>query len=206
MLKRNTFMGCFARASSPSRGCLRTSVPLMIMLVSLVGQARMSHAQATATAEKSGGVDAFGALNITASDHAGDTDIGGTVGGALLLRRFIFGQPALAVRYSYMQGSSSHETFVGGGVELHYHLRLVRPYVTLLGGVGGLSIPSVNYSDSGDTFVFGGGVDVPINRRFAVRGEVTYTYIDFTGYHNTSAGAFTLNPVAGNIGVVYHIK
>lgn len=203
MLKRNTFIGCFAR--SQSRGRIRTSI-LLLVLVSLFAQVRTSHAQASATAEKAGGIDVFGALNITSADHAGDTDVGATVGGALLLRKFLFGQPALAARYSYMHGSSANESFVGGGAELHYHYRMVRPYLTVLGGVGGLSVPSVNYSDSGNTFLIGGGVDVPINHRFAVRGEFTYSFINITGYHNTPAGEINLNPAAANIGVVYHIK
>jgi hypothetical protein len=206
MLKRNTFMGCFARVSSPSRDRPRTSTLLLIILVSLFGFARRSHAQATATAEKSGGIDAFGALNITSTDRNSNTDVGFAVGGAFLLRKFLLGQPAFAGRYTYMHGSTVHESFIGGGGELHYRFGKLMPYITLLGGVGGLSYPSVNYSDSGNTILIGGGVDYPVTRRIAARGEFTYSFDNITGYHNTPVGEINLSPWSINLGVVYHIK
>ena len=207
MLKRNTFMGCFARESSPSQDRSRTSILLLIILVSLFGLARRSHAQATATAEKPGGIDAFGALNITSTDHLDTTDVGVAVGGAFLFNKFFWGQPGLAGRYTYMHGSTVHEYFVGGGGELHYRVGIVRPYLTLLGGVGGLSVPSfLNYSDSGNTILIGGGADVPVAHRLAARAEFTYSFDNITGYHNTPVGEINLSPWSINLGVVYRIK
>jgi len=207
MLKRNTFMGHFARASSPSPGRLRTSVLPLLMLLSLFGLAHRSQAQARATAEKPGGVDVFGALNITSTDHLDTTDVGVAVGGAFLLNKFFWGQPAFAGRYTYMHGSTVHEYFVGGGGELHYRVGIVRHYITLLGGVGGLSVPSfLNYSDSGNTILIGGGADVPVAHRLAARGEFTYSFDNITGYHNTPIGEINLSPWSINLGVVYRIK
>ncbi len=204
MLKRNTFMGCFARVSSPSPDRPRTSILLLIILVSLFGLARRSHAQATPTAEKTGGIDAFGALNITSTDRNTSTDVGVAVGGAFLLKRFFFGQPAFAGRYTYIHGSIVNESFVGGGGELHYRFGKLMPYITLLGGVGGLSW--THYSDSGNTILIGGGADYPVTHRIAARGEFTYSFTDITGYHNTPVGEINLNPWSINLGVVYHIK
>jgi hypothetical protein len=205
ILKRNTFIGCFANAISNVRTRPRASV-LLLMLVSLSGLVRSSHAQARATAEKAGGLDAFGALNITGTDHTDDTDVGVAVGGAVRMRKFFFGQPAFAGRYSYMHGSTANEYFVGGGGELHYRFSMLRPYITILGGVQGLSIPSVHYSDSGNTLLVGGGTDIPINLRFAARAEFNYAFDNITGYHNTSVGQINLNPWSINLGVVYRIK
>jgi hypothetical protein len=206
MLKRNTFIGRFARVIRPSPGRLRTSL-LLLSVVSLFGLSGTAHGQATPTAEKSGGIDVFGALTITDPDYAGSKDAGFTVGGSYLLRKFIWGTPALAVRYNYTAGSTVNESFFGGGGELHYHYRMVRPYATLLYGVGGLAIPSIhNYSDSGNTLLVGGGVDVPVSRKFSARGEYTHNFVHITGYQNTTYGEITLSPWSISIGAVYHIK
>jgi hypothetical protein len=206
MLKRNTLIGRFARAIRPFPGCSSTSL-LLLAVVSLFGLVRTSHAQAIPTAEKGGGIDAFAAVTITTPDYAPSKDAGFTVGGSYILKRFIWGTPALAARYSYTTGTTVNESFFGGGGELRYHYRLVRPYATILYGVGGFAIPSIlNYSDSGNTLLIGGGADIPVSRKFAARGEFTYSFVDITGFHNTPVGEITLTPWSINIGVVYHIK
>jgi hypothetical protein len=209
MLKQNTFVGCLARAI---RLCLGSplTLALLLSLASSFGLVATSHAQATATADK-GGIDIVGAVTITSTSidpffHNSTQDIGGSVGGDLLLRKFIFGQPALAVRYTNVTSSSADQTFIGGGLESHYRVGPVRPYATILYGVGGLSLPHTTYSDSGNTLVVGGGVDVPLNPKFAARGEFTYSFVDITGYHNTSVGQIKISPATFNIGIVYHIK
>jgi hypothetical protein len=214
MLKRNTFMGRFVRASSPSLGRLRTSVLLLLMLLSLFCLARRSHAQATPTAEKNGGIDVFGAFTLTSpyypccnlSDYSPSKDVGVSVGGAYMLKKFLWGQPAVAARYSFVTGSHVNESFFGGGGELRYQFRMLRPYATLLGGVGSLSVPATGYRDSGNALVVGGGTDYPVSPRFAARGEFTYSFVDITGYQNTQVGAKHQNPWSINLGVVYHIK
>jgi hypothetical protein len=206
MLKRNTFIGRFARAIRPSPGCPCTYLMLLAAL-SLFGLVRTSHAQAIPTAEKAGGIDVFGAVTITDPDYAPSKDAGFTVGGSYLLRTFIWGTPALAARYSRTWGSTVNESFVGGGGELHYHYRMLRPYATVLYGVGGLGVPMIrNYYDSGNTLFIGGGVDVPVARKFAARVEYNHSFVHITGYHDTTVGEITQSPWSINIGVVYHIK
>jgi hypothetical protein len=206
ILKRNTFIGRFARAIRPFPGRPCTSL-LLLAVVSLFGLARTSHAQAIPTAEKAGGLDAFAAVTITNPDYAPSKNAGFTVGGSYLLRKFFWGTPAFAARYSYTTGTTVNESFFGGGGELHYHYRMLRPYATVLYGVGGLAVPSIfNYSDSGNTLLIGGGADVPVSRKFAARGEFNYSFVDITGFHNTPVGEITLSPWSINIGVVYHIK
>jgi hypothetical protein len=206
MLKRNTFIGCFARAISRSPG-LPCAWALFLSIVSLFGLVGTSHAQAIPTAEKNGQLDAFGLLSITSPDYAPAKDVGATIGGDFLMRSFIFGQPGIAARYTYVHGPTVNETFIGAGVELHYRYRMLKPYATLLYGVGGLAIPAAaNYYDSGNTFLIGGGADYPVSRRLSARGEFTYSFVDITGYHNTPVGAISLTPWSINLGVVYHIR
>jgi hypothetical protein len=206
MLKRNPLFGCFASAISHFRARPRTSALLLIPAL-IFGLSRISLAQAIPTAEKGGGVDVFGALNISDSDLFSDKDAGFTVGGEYFLKKFFFGQPGLSARYTHFYGSTVKESFVGGGGELHYHYRMLRPYITLLGGVQGLYVPSaLNYSDSGNTLLIGGGVDYPVTRKVAARAEFTYGFVNITGYHNTPIGEINLNPWSINLGVVYHIK
>jgi hypothetical protein len=208
MLKRSTFVGCFARAMKDSLGRRLTSALLLSFasIFGLFGLVATSHAQAVSTADKGGQIDAFGAFTFTSTDFEQAKDVGGSVGGAFLLRKLIFGQPGFAARYMRVTGSTANASFIGGGLESHYRVGPVRPYGMVLYGVGGLAQPQYHYSDSGNTLLIGGGVDVPLNRQFAARGEFTYSFVNITGYHNTPVGELNLTPVSVNIGVVYHIK
>ena len=205
MLRRVTFVGCFARVVTLGR---LTSVLLLSFAVifGLFGLTVTSHAQAVSTADKGGQIDAFGTFTFTSTDYDQAKDVGGTIGGTFLLRKLIFGQPAFSARYMRVTSSTTNASFVGGGLESHYRVGSVRPYGMVLYGVGGLAQPPHHYSDSGNTLLIGGGVDVPINPRFAARGEFTYSFVNITGYQNTSVGEINLRPVSVNIGIVYHIK
>jgi hypothetical protein len=211
MLKRNTFIGCFARAISRPPGRPRASLPLLSLVASFafVGT---SHGQALPTAEKSAGIDVFGTFTLTSPDYGvtkttGVTeDAGFTVGGEYKLRKFFWGQPAAALRYSFVTGSTVNETFLGGGGELRYRYHMLRPYITVLGGVGGLTYRSSGYNDSGNALMVGGGADYPVSQKFSARAEFTYSHVDITGFQNTQVGAIHLSPWSINLGVVYHIK
>jgi hypothetical protein len=211
MLKRNTFIGCFARAISRPPGRRRASL-LLFLFVVLLGFVGTSHGQATPTAEKNGGIDAVGTFTLTSPDYGVTRntgvakDAGVTVGGDYLLRKFFWGQPAFAVRYSFVTGSNVNETFAGGGFELHYVYRMFRPYATVLGGVGSLTYRASGYNDSGNALLVGVGTDYPISPKFSARGEFTYGFVDITGFQNTQIGAIHLTPWNINLGVVYHIK
>jgi hypothetical protein len=213
MLKRNTFIGCFARAISRPQDRSRVSL-LLLSLVALFVFVEKSHAQAIPTADKNGGIDAVGTFTFTSPDYPccnvhdypASNDAGVTVGADYLLKRFVWGQPAIAVRYSFVTGSTVNETFAGGGMELHYRYHLFMPYFTALGGVGSLSLPATGYKDSGNTYVVGAGTDYPLAPRFSARGEFTYSFVDITGFQGTLAGAKDMHPWSINLGVVYHIK
>jgi opacity protein-like surface antigen len=210
MLKRNTFVGCFARAISRPLGSGASL--LLLSLVASFGLVGVSHGQAMPTAEKTAAIDAVGTFTLTSPDYGvtkttGVTeDYGFTVGGDYLMRKFFWGQPALAVRYSFVTGSTVRETFVGGGGELHYRYRMLRPYITVLGGIGSLTYLSSGYNDSGNGILIGGGADYPLSPRVSARAEFDYSHVDITGYKNTAIGEIKLNPWSVNLGIVYHIK
>lgn len=212
MLKRNTFTGCFATAISRPQGRSRVSLLLLFSFVALFAFVEKSHAQAIPTADKNGGIDAVGTFTLTSPDYGVtrntevSKDAGFTVGGDYMLRKFFWGQPAVAARYSFVTGSTVNETFVGGGLELHYRYGMLRPYITAVGGVGGLTYRASAYHDSGNALLGGVGADYPLSPRFAARAEFNYNFVDITGYQNTQVGAIHLTPWSINLGVVYHIR
>jgi len=205
MLKRSTSLGSIACLFIPSRRRLRAS-GLLLLLGSVLGGVHTSHAQAIPAADRTGQINAFGTYTLTSPDYSYQKDNGFTVGGEYLLRKLIIGQPAVAVRYSKVWGPAVNESFVGAGLESHYRIAFVRPYATVLYGVGGLSSSRTSYSDSGNTLLVGGGADVPVSRRFSARAEFVYGFMHISGKNGTSTGELNLTPATLNLGLVYHIK
>jgi hypothetical protein len=205
MLKRSTSLGSIACLFIPSRLRLRAS-GLLLLLVSVFGGIRTSHAQAIAAADKTGQINVFGTYNLTSPDYSYQKDNGFTVGGEFLFRRLIIGQPGVAVRYSKVWGPVVNESFVGAGLESHYKIAFVRPYATVLYGVGGLNSSRIGYSDSGNTLLVGGGADVPVSHRFSARAEFIYGFMHISGTNGTPVGELNLTPATVNLGLVYHIK
>jgi hypothetical protein len=204
MLKRSTSLGSIACLPIP-RHRLQAS-GLLLLLVSVFGWVRTSHAQAIAAADKTGQINVFGTYNLTAPDYSNQKDNGITVGGEYLFRKLIIGQPAVAVRYSKVWGPIVNESFIGAGLESHYRIAFVRPYATVLYGVGGLNSPKTSYSDSGNTLQIGGGADVPFSHRFSARAEFIYGFMHIAGRNGTPVGELNLTPATLNLGLVYHIK
>jgi hypothetical protein len=84
----------------------------------------------------------------------------GFAGGAdFRLGRFVFGQPAVGVRYTWSAGSSfgKQRTFVVGP-ELHYIYKRFRPYGDFLIGPGNITYQT-GQTDNSIVYEFGGGVD-----------------------------------------------
>jgi hypothetical protein len=205
MLKRSTSLGSIACPFIPFRRRLQAS-GLLLLLVLAFGGVRTSHAQALPAADKTGQINVFGTYNLTAPDYSNQKDNGFTVGGEYLFRKLFIGQPAVAVRYSKVWGPIVNESFVGGGLESHYKIAFIRPYATVLYGVGGLDSARTSYSDSGNTLQVGGGADVPVSRRFSARAEFIYGFMHISGQNGTSQGELNLTPSTLNLGLVYHIK
>jgi hypothetical protein len=207
MLKRSSSPGSSARLQSRLRRPLQTT-GLLLLLCSTFGWVRSSHAQAIATADKTGHVNVFGAYTLTFPDFSNQKDNGFTVGGDYMLRRFIFGQPAIAARYTRTTGPIMNESFAGGGLESYYKVGRVRPYATVLYGVGGLNsnFRGSHYSDSGNELLIGGGAELPFRRRFSARAEYTYGFLHVSGRNGADFGELNLTPSNITLGVVYHIR
>jgi hypothetical protein len=205
MLKRNTSIRLFSRKTGLSMDRPQASA-LLLVLFSLVGAARISHAQAIPASQKSGQINVFGTYTFTSPDYGSQNNNGFTVGGNYMLRRFIFGQPGIAARYSRTTGSTVNERFGGAGLEDHFRFAFLRPYATILYGIGSLDVPANHYSDSGNELLIGGGADVPLSRRFAARGEFTYGFLHIAGLNGTPLGEINLTPKSVNVGIVYHIR
>jgi hypothetical protein len=178
---------------------------VLLLLLSFFGMAKVSRAQAIPTREKNGGINIFGGYTFTTPDYGRQNDNGFFVGGNFVLRKFIFGQPAIAGRYSSVYGGTTNETFAGGGLESHYRIGPVRPYISALYGVGGVNVSRAHYSDSGNEFLLGGGAEVPLAHRIGVRAEYSYGWLNIDGRNGTAQGSISLNPASVNIGAVYHL-
>jgi hypothetical protein len=207
MLNRSSSPGSSARLQSRSRRPLPTA-GLLLLLLSTLGWVRSSHAQAIATADKTGHLNVFGAYTLTFPDYSSQKDNGFTVGGDFMLKRFIFGQPAIAARYTRTTGPIMNESFAGGGLESYYKIGRIRPYATVLYGVGGLNsnLHGAYYSDSGNELLIGGGAELPFKRRFSARAEYTYGFLKVSGRNGESFGQLNLTPSNITLGIVYHIR
>ena len=204
MFKRNPFTGFLPRTSGLDSARLQTSA--LLLLLAITCTSKTAHAQAIAAADRGGQIDAFGAYTYTKPDYGLQSSNGFSVGGDFLLRKFIFGRPGIAARYARVTGKSTNESFGGGGLELHYRFGPIRPYATVLLGLGTISSPPVHYSDSGREVLFGGGVDVPLRHRFSARGEFTYGFLHIAGKNGGSQGEINLTPASATVGLVYNIK
>jgi len=181
-------------------------VLLFLSLATALSFPAVGRCQAIPTAEASGGLDAYATFSLTKPDYGTSWDKGGTVGADYLIRNFRFGQPGVLFKYSNVTGSHAQETFVGAGLELAYPLRRVRPYASVAFGVGGLKVPEIRYSDSGNTVLIGGGADIPLKGHFSARGEFTYGFVHISGQNGSSANELDLTPASINMGLVYFIK
>ncbi|WP_263415265.1 porin family protein [Terriglobus albidus] len=155
--------------------------------------------QALSTVEKKAQVDVFGAYTVTAPDYGEPKLNGFTAGGGYFLNFRRLGSPGLSARYAYGAGPVVNQSFFGGGVEWRFPFRRIRPYVTAGYGLGKMTIKS--YSDSGPGSMIGGGIDVTVRPKFALRGEFMQQWIAFSGSPQLS-----YSPVSGSIGLVYTIR
>ncbi len=201
MLKRNTSSGLLPRLTGSRRWTA------FLLFASTCGFAKTSQAQAIPVAERTGRIDIYGGYSLTKPDFTETNANGFFIGGTYLLKKHTFGKPGISVRYNRTTNNSVTESFVGAGLDLRYRVKRVEPFVTGLFGVGNLALKiTPPYSDSGFEALIGGGADVPITRRFAVRGELNYGFLKITGKNNTPIGEVTLTPFTVNVGAVYHFR
>jgi Outer membrane protein beta-barrel domain len=148
-------------------------------------------------------------------NSVGSWNQGGSVGADFRLGRFIFGQPALGVRYTISTGNFGKESTYVFGPELHYAFGRFRPYGNVLLGVGDVTYHGTNFEDNSIVYQFGGGVDYHVNRRLSLR-LVDFQYQLWNlGTHEYPAGFLPgqpavsidtkLQPYSLNFGIVFRV-
>lgn len=103
-------------------------------------------------------------------DNAGKWNmLSGGVGADFRLGRFIFGQPALAARYTLSSSTSAKETTYLFGPELHYEFGKLRPYGNFYIGPGDITWGGNGFKDNSIVYDFGGGLDYHLNHLVNIR-------------------------------------
>ena len=93
---------------------------------------------------------------------------GFAAGADFRLGRFVFGQPALGVRYTYSTGNFGKQKTFLVGPEAHYIYKRFRPYGDFLIGAGNITYRNTQ-TDSSIVYDFGGGVDYHLTHRLNIR-------------------------------------
>jgi hypothetical protein len=93
---------------------------------------------------------------------------GFSAGADFRLGRFVFGQPALGVRFTYSTGTFGSQRTILFGPEAHYIYHRFRPYGNFLIGPGDITYSS-GQKDNSIVYDFGGGVDYRQTRRLSFR-------------------------------------
>ncbi len=171
--------------------------------------ADFAHGQATAAAIRSQSVDIFAGASAVQTDY-NSKDKGFVVGGDFTyhLRHF---DASLDVRYNRATGNRVGEKDFAGGLKIARQFRRYHPYADLMIGYGIITFdyPTVNpdgsvyANDNSTIYDFGGGVDIDLTRRFALKVDAQYQYWNLGTRGNANSVSF--NPYIGSIGVVYHL-
>ena len=94
-------------------------------------------------------------------------------------------------------------TFLAGAFYEGPQMFHVRPFVRAAGGLGVIEFPSRNPKYTRDSYTVyapSGGIEIPVSRKVALRGEYEYQFWkDFHGPHY-------LNPQGYTIGVTYYLS
>lgn len=167
-------------------------------------------AQATAAAEKKGDLSVYGLYSLVWPSWLGTTQTnnGFTFGMDYLRHVRLPVAPTLELRGKVSSGPRYNEHTWGGGikVEPNQPLGAFRPYVTFLVSSGTIKFNQlvIDYrglpytSDNSLVTSFGGGLDVDLTAKWAVRGDFQYEWWSIGTNQN-------FNPKALSIGVVYRI-
>jgi hypothetical protein len=142
--------------------------------------------------------------------------LAGGVGADFRLGRFVFGQPALAARFTFSSSTSAKENTYMFGPELHYAFGRLRPYGNFYIGPGDITWGGSGFKDNSIVYQLGGGLDYHFNRRLSVRlADFQYQFWNL-GTHYYPAGllpgqpavSFSTNPrpYMINFGVTYRVR
>ncbi len=155
--------------------------------------------QAVRTASKSADVSVFAGFGDADPAYGPDRATGGMFGANYTRYLHIPVEPSLEFRANFLSNTYVSEHTYLAGVRAAVPLHSLRPYVDFLVGPGTIHFPqNFSYvSDNSTVYSYGGGLDVPVYRNFALK-------LDVQGQH-WNTGEFVYTPTLGTIGVVYTI-
>ena len=156
-------------------------------------------AQASTAASKAAAVSVFAGLDVSDPAYGPNRDTGVSLG-ANYTRYLRFPvQPSVEVRANFSNGTYANERSYLFGVRALVPVGRFEPYVDFLLGPGTIHFPrNVGYTgDNSTVYNYGGGIDVPLSSRFALK-------LDLQAQH-WNTGEFRFTPVLGTVGISYHI-
>jgi hypothetical protein len=164
----------------------------------VLGFAPVAGAQATITAGRQNAITPFAQATLLRPDWGPNSNIGYTVG--LDYTHFIHSRvrPSFELRTTYANGIVVNEHSYLGGFQLQVPFHGIYPYVTFLGGYGGIHYNYYNGGYTGDhsyIYSLGGGADIPLARSFRLR-------LDYAR-ESWNIAPQTINPVHISAGIAY---
>ncbi len=161
--------------------------------------AKCACAQASTAASKAAAVSVFAGLGVSDPAYGPNHNTGVSLG-ANYTRYLRFPvQPSVEVRANFSNGTYANERSYLFGLRALVPVGRFEPYADFLIGPGNIHFPlNVGYTgDNSTVYNYGGGVDVPLSSRFALK-------LDVQAQH-WNTGEFTFTPVLGMVGVSYRI-
>ncbi len=161
--------------------------------------AQEASAQASSTASKAAAVSVFAGLDVSDPAYGPNRNKGVSLG-ANYTRYLRFPvQPSVEVRVNFSNGSYANERSYLVGFRALVPVGRFEPYADFLIGPGSIHFPlNVGYTgDNSTVFNYGGGVDVPLSSRFALK-------LDVQAQH-WNTGELTFTPVLGTVGISYRV-
>lgn len=155
--------------------------------------------QAVRTASKSADIAVFGGWQGAHPDYGPYNSYGGMFGVNYTRYLHFPVDPSLEFRANFHSNVAVTEHSYVVGLRAAVPLRFVRPYADFLIGPGTIDFPhNVGYThDDSVVYSYGGGVDVPFLRSFALK-------LDLQAQH-WNTGQLTYTPTLGTVGISYTI-
>jgi hypothetical protein len=177
---------------------MRNLLRLSLLLLGILCTTAAAHAQAIVTADRTHAVTPFAQWTLVSPDWGPSKIPGYTIG--VDYTRFIHlpVQPSFEVRTSAANGKTVNEHTYLGGFQLQVPFRRISPYVTFLGGYGGIHYNYFNGGYTGDhslIYSLGGGAEIPIAPYIRLR-------LDYTR-QSWNIAPQTINPVALSAGIAF---
>lgn len=180
------------------RNLLRSTVLPAALLALAFCASHTAAAQAIPTADRPTEIAPFFTATSVSPDWGSERDTGYTAG-LDYTRLARVGQPALEFRVTSVTGIRVDEFSYGGGLKLQSaSFGIVRPYATMLAGIGSINIhpggPTISKSTN-FMYALGGGFDVKLRSTFKLKADFLQQTWSFKPDH--------LTPIAVSIGLSY---